>query len=92
MSLERLSAFAKRLATCSLLTQHNGALAFLHIIGLIMQRHLRVTCLVDSEEVGLGAYRGEVDDPDNCGALSASLWELALLLVCLFFFLEDVGC
>ena len=51
-----------------------------HDIGLIcFQSHVKAQALLDSECMGTGLFRPDVNDPELSNADSSTAWELALL-------------
>lgn len=66
--------FKKNLSTHSL-TLFN----FLTIELVCPQSHTKVQALLDSDSLGTGVFRSDVNDPELSNADSSTAWELALL-------------
>lgn len=77
--VQRVSGFVKRLCTVSLHSQPNGVLAFLSYVKSFLQSHVKAQALLDSECMGTGLFRPDVNDPELSNADSSTAWELALL-------------
>lgn len=77
--IQRVAGFVKRLCTVSLQSQANGALSFLSYVKSFLQFHPKVQALLDSESMGTGLFRPDVNDPELSNADSTTAWELALL-------------
>jgi len=81
-SVPRVAAFVKRMltvSTCLIRSEH--CLAMLSFARLISNRYEQITQLADSGEdrVMSQGYLPFVDDPDQCNALGASIWETVAL-------------
>ncbi|KAM7444886.1 Nucleolar complex protein 3 [Porites harrisoni] len=77
--IQRVAGFVKRLCTVSLQSQTNGTLAFLSYVKSFLQSHTKVQAILDSESMGTGLFRPDVNDPELSNADSTTAWELALL-------------
>lgn len=77
--VQRVAGFVKRLCTVSLQSQANSALAFLAYVKTFLQSHTKVQALLDSDSLGTGVFRPDVNDPELSNADSSTAWELALL-------------
>ncbi|KAI9207010.1 nucleolar complex-associated protein-domain-containing protein [Polychytrium aggregatum] len=81
LSMDRVSAFVKRLAVISIHLPSNALLACLHMIRALVIKYPKLEYLLDTERLGTGVYRPMLDDPDLCNPYVTNLWELALLRV-----------
>jgi len=77
--VQRVAGFVKRLCTVSLQSQANSALAYLAYVKSFLQSHTKVQALLDSDSLGTGVFRPDVNDPELSNADSSTAWELALL-------------
>eukprot|EP00466_Bigelowiella_natans_P007953 jgi/Bigna1/144874/aug1.92_g19582 len=86
---ERAIAFSKRLLIVSSYLPPHGALAVLHLVNEIRQKHPCVKCLMDEEELpdggaeggiigGQGVYEMFLEDPDHANASSSAGWSSLL--------------
>jgi len=78
---DRLLAFAKRLLLVSLSLPAHGALAIVHLVNRVANKHPAVKNLIDTElpeTLGIGVYQPELEDPDHANAITASAWEAML--------------
>ncbi|RWS06914.1 nucleolar complex protein 3-like protein [Dinothrombium tinctorium] len=79
ISLKRVLAFIKRLATVALNNKRSTSLAILSLIARIMQNHKQSDILIDTDKCGNGVYLPEAEDPEFSNANASTLWELHLL-------------
>lgn len=80
--MERVAAFVKRIATLTLSTPSNSALACLFKIKSAFTRFSRLESLLDEDgKVGTGLYDPFLDDPNMCNSFATTLWELVPLSV-----------
>jgi nucleolar complex protein 3 len=79
LSLERVAAFVQRMCALALYVPPNGTLALLHAVRLCLNRYPKVKQLLDREATASGVHLAEIDDPDLCNSMAATLWELGLL-------------
>lgn len=77
--VQRVAGFVKRLCTVSLQSEANSSMAFLAYVKSFLQSHTKVQALLDSESMGTGVFRPDVNDPELSNADSATVWELAML-------------
>ena len=81
-SLPRAAAFVKRMFTVSTsLVRSEHSLAMVSFARLISNRYGQLSQLADSGEdrVLSNTFLPSVDDPDQCNALGASIWEIVAL-------------
>ena len=81
-SLERAAAFVKRMLTVSAsLVRSEHALAMVSFARLISNRYAKLSQMLDCGEdrVLAQGFKPTVDDPEQCNALGASLWECVAL-------------
>lgn len=76
---QRVAGFVKRLCTVSLQSEANSSMAFLAYVKSFLQSHTKAQALLDSESMGTGVFRPDVNDPELSNADSTTVWELALL-------------
>ncbi|KAI1289473.1 Nucleolar complex protein 3 -like protein [Halotydeus destructor] len=79
MTMARVMAFTKRLATTSLSTPSATAASLMCALRLIVQNHSRCEVLMDTEAYGSGTFLPDLEDPEYCNANASKLWELHLL-------------
>lgn len=80
MSLGRMLAFVKRLATLSVQLSHHGTVACLGIVKTVMQLSSTLEILLDTDtSTGSGRYNAMLDDPEYCNASCTALYEMASL-------------
>lgn len=80
MTVNRVLAFIKRLATVATQTDGHSSAALLAVIRQIMLNHRQSDILLDSEaNIGSGVFMPSVEDPEHCNANSTLLWELTAL-------------
>ncbi|KAJ2996477.1 Nucleolar complex protein 3 [Globomyces sp. JEL0801] len=78
--IERVAAFVKRLASLSLATPGNSALACLYTIKSALTRFPRLHSLMEEDgRVATGVYNPYLDEPNMCNPFATSLWELVPL-------------
>lgn len=76
---QRVAGFVKRLCTVSLQSEANSSMAFLAYVKSFLQSHTKAQALLDSESMGTGVFRPDVNDPELSNADSTTVWELAFL-------------
>ena len=79
LSLARVLAFCKRIASFALQTSSETSAVSLTLLRSFMQDHAKSELLLDSEQFGSGSFLPEVEDPEFCHADATRLWELHLL-------------
>ena len=77
VSIHRVLAFAKRIATLAMQVQHNSCAALLNFVRLLMMTHKQTDMLLDLDcTSGNGSFLPELEEPEHCNAGSTALWEL----------------
>ena len=78
---KRLAAFAKRLASCSLVMWKNTSIPVINLLYKLTQRYPdALLCLLDTEfQLRNGKYLQLCSDPDRSNALASSMYELDFL-------------
>ncbi|XP_048589735.1 nucleolar complex protein 3 homolog isoform X2 [Nematostella vectensis] len=77
--LQRVSAFIKRLSTVALNVMPNSSLALLAFVRSFLQLFPRTQALLESETLGKGVFRPEIEDPEVSNTESTACWELPYL-------------
>ncbi|XP_045592901.1 nucleolar complex protein 3 homolog [Procambarus clarkii] len=81
VSIVRVQAFAKRLATLSLTLLHSGTIASLAILRSILLNHPSTETLLETDSEGTsGIFSAEVEEPEHSNAAATAFWELHLLM------------
>lgn len=76
----RIAAFVKRITTCAMNVPTHLSIALLAVVQeLIIKYPIVREQLLSGEEIGLGTYQAEVDNPDLCNPFATQLWELSTL-------------
>lgn len=71
---ERVAAFAHRLAAVAARVEDSkGAFYLLRLILRLLERHEKARAVLDSEVLGVAAYRPECPDPDMCNPFCLQL-------------------
>jgi len=77
VSIHRVLAFTKRISTLALQVQHNGTIALLNLVRILMMTHRQTDVLLDIDSTaGSGSFLAELGEPEHCNAGSTALWEL----------------
>jgi nucleolar complex protein 3 len=80
LPIQRVAAFAKRLATISLQLAPNALLACLAMIRSLLIRFPKLDILFDVESrMGTGVYMLYLDDPELANANATNIWEISQL-------------
>lgn len=81
VSLVRVQAFSKRIASLSLTLLHSGTIASLAVLRSILLVHPSTETLLETDSEGTsGVFSPEIEDPEHCNASASSLWELHYLM------------
>ncbi|KAI9564697.1 hypothetical protein GHT06_008438 [Daphnia sinensis] len=81
VSIHRVLAFTKRVATLALQVQHNSSIGLLSLVRILMMTHKQTDMLLDLDtSSGSGTFLAELEEPEHCNAGSTALWELHLLV------------
>ena len=79
VTLSRVLAFSKRLATITVQTSCKASAVCLFLLHSLLHQHSKADLLTDTEHFGSGTFQAEVEEPEFCNATAARLWELHLL-------------
>ncbi|XP_057370340.1 nucleolar complex protein 3 homolog [Daphnia carinata] len=81
VSIHRVLAFTKRVATLALQVQHNSSIGLLSLVRILMMTHKQTDMLLDLDtSSGSGTFLAELEEPEHCNAGSTALWELHSLV------------
>ncbi|TPX44216.1 hypothetical protein SeLEV6574_g04632 [Synchytrium endobioticum] len=78
--IDRVAAFAKRVASLSTQLPSHGTMACLGILRSLLIKYPKLGLMLDAEgRIGTGEYKAMLDDPDLCNAFATSLYEFHTL-------------
>lgn len=78
----RTAAFAKRVLASSLHWPSATVLRALEFVEVLLVKEPRIEGLLSTEDkTADGVYRGDLDDPQLCNALTSNFWELRMLAI-----------
>lgn len=79
VSMSRLLAFSKRLATLALQQDSASAISILSSMRRLLLTSPKTEILYENEGTGSGVYLPEMDDPEYCKPEATALWDLNIL-------------
>ncbi|XP_078079665.1 nucleolar complex protein 3 homolog [Mustelus asterias] len=79
VSLQRATAYVKRLTILALNVLPNSTIGILATNRVLMNSFPKTDILLDNESHGSGLYLPELDEPEYCNAQNTALWELHYL-------------
>lgn len=79
VSLDRVAAFVRRLATASLKLEPHQAVAALFNVRCLMMKYPKLTGLLDSDMLSTNVHRPELAEPEHSCPFATPMWELSLL-------------
>ena len=76
VSLDRVAAFAKRLAICSLRLEPHQAVAALYNVRSLIVKYPKLTNMLENDMLTTSVYRPELREPEHSCPFALAMWEL----------------